>query len=111
MVKLNNPYGKSKPNGVSEGEGLSIAWQSFNAVPEGDSRVILSWLSYVWIDITFTEQAPSETIRSTDVPGTTEVPAAGFELITFPAAMVSLHAVDIVPTDSPAPVIAASAEA
>jgi hypothetical protein len=54
---------------------------------------------------------PVETTRLTDVPGATEVPAAGLELVTFPVAMVSLHAVDIVPTDSPAPVIAASAEA
>src|SRR6188508_3220743 len=54
---------------------------------------------------------PDETTRFTALPTLTCVPAAGFELITEPAGTVALACVVIVPTVSPAPVIAEDAAA
>ena len=45
---------------------------------------------------------PEETTRFTAEPGATELPAAGFSLITLPAATVLLDAVVTVPSTRPA---------
>ena len=52
---------------------------------------------------------PSDTTRSTAVPGSAFVPPAGFWLITLPAGTVASYAVVTVPTTRPAAAIAASA--
>ncbi len=54
---------------------------------------------------------PSETTRSTAVPGATKAPPTGSWLITSPAGTVPLFAVVTVPTVRPAPTIAVSAAA
>jgi hypothetical protein len=58
---------------------------------------------------TATLTAPVETTKLTEDPVVTDVPAAGFELITLPEATVLLDAVVIVPTTNPAPLIAVDA--
>src|SRR5690242_1035738 len=65
----------------------------------------------VWLTTsgTGTCGGPLETTRSTALPTTTEVPAAGDSLITDPLGTVVLVALVIAPTTSPAPVIAAVA--
>src|SRR5947207_14332768 len=48
---------------------------------------------------------PRETTSATGAPGSSTLPAAGVELITRPAGIVSLNAVVTAPTVKPAPVI------
>src|SRR5580704_15286573 len=60
---------------------------------------------------TATGAGPEETTRFTAEPGATEVPAAGFSLMTLPAATVLLDAVVTVPSTRPAFVIAVVAAA
>jgi hypothetical protein len=60
---------------------------------------------------TATVGGPVDTTRFTADPSVTEVPAAGFSLITSPEGTVLLEAVVTVPTTSPAPVIAVVAAA
>ena len=54
---------------------------------------------------------PRETTSATGAPGSSTLPAAGVELITRPAGIVSLNAVVTAPTVKPAPVIAVVAAA
>src|SRR4029079_4365466 len=61
--------------------------------------------------VTVTGAGPSETTSATAVPGATLVPAAGFWLMTDPAALVALFALVTAPLVKPAAVMAPCAAA
>jgi hypothetical protein len=62
-------------------------------------------------DTTFGTDTPDEMTKLTDDPPLAAVPAAGFWLITLPIGTVLLEALLVVPTTSPAPVMAVVAAA
>jgi len=80
-----------------------------DTVPTTRPAPVIDVVAAVWVSPTTfgtkTVAGPVETVRLTDEPTATDVPANGDSLITLPEGTVLLDAVDTVPTTRPAPVI------